>query len=166
MSQIDWEECVPPLSEQDGFVSDCLYGWQGKDFRFALEALLKNTNLDILAVLGYAVSGDDLEFLRKLFVYYKKNVIDKLQTTEEIDTATKTLRKAVADAIVKNNVENLTEDIKAIIDDEFPDDDRTMENFEDSLTYCDQNPWGSPIEFCLSGDESSLEAPDTGLLNL
>lgn len=127
----NWRDYVKPLPVQDKFALACHFGSQDGNFSSAREYLLKHANLDIPSVVNCAVYSDDPEFLKELFAYYHKNVVDKLQTIKEKQAAMKQLKSAVEEEIFKNGWDKLPEDNKEIIEKEFPRDERKIEDFEE-----------------------------------
>lgn len=118
------------MSVQDQFWSKCKSGYESGDFSGARSFLAKPNDIDIPAVVHFAIKGDDSVFLADLFAYYRKNVLDKLGSASERQTVREILREKTQNALLEIDEEKQDPEVVAEINKEFPGDDRQVSDFE------------------------------------
>lgn len=130
---------------QDLFYMHCHSGYTGGEGNFsrALEDMEKHKDLDILAVIWYGVCGDNAEFLLELFKYYNENVVNKLSEPGERLKAHDALKEKVEDVLQRNDVSKLNQKVIAVIAQEFPADDRKMEDFDEQSSEISSDDGGN-----------------------
>ena len=121
------------------FCEDCRFGYLDGDFGDAITAIKRYSNLNILPVLWHVIGGDNPEFLSELFKYYHENVMSKLTSPREKLKAREAIQTKVLDALQRNDMVLLNQEIIVIITKEFPANNGRMEDFEVSSPYADSD---------------------------